>query len=102
MRIHWSRLADNDFNVTIATVAALQDTKETDYQLYCILCEHLQLATWLGIMPYYRKTNHDCWQESQLLLEQVPLTILKKSFWLIKVKGKFTGFKILLDLETKW
>jgi hypothetical protein len=27
-------LADNDFNVTIATVAALQDTKETDYQLY--------------------------------------------------------------------
>jgi hypothetical protein len=57
MRIHWSRLADNDFNVTIATVAALQDTKETDYQLYVFLCEHLQLVTWLGIMPYYRKTK---------------------------------------------
>lgn len=32
-----SVLADNDFNVTLATVAAIQEAKTTDYQLY-IFC----------------------------------------------------------------
>lgn len=117
-------LADNDFNVTIATAAAVKDAKTTDYQLYVFcantynwepdwaICRAIDKQMTIAgkdviaVTVGAGSTNHSQRAFEKLLKSKKANLLGSKAFWLWKPndesRTKEPNVKVALDMSGKW
>lgn len=116
--------ADNDFNVTIATVAAMKDIKTTDYQLYVFCANTYNWAPDWAISKAIEKqltitgkdviavtvgagsTEYSQKSFEKLIKDKKANLLDSKSFWFWKAndesKTSESNVKVAVEMSTDW
>lgn len=119
-----SVLADNDFNVSLATVAAIEGTRTNDYQLYVFCANTYNCEPDWAISKLIRKqlilknkkviavtvgagsTKHFQKVFEQLIKSKKAKLLDSKAFWLWKpnneAKNKEANIKVAVEMSKKW